>query len=79
MNARWFIITAVFYTGWMASRDNARACFRSAQLMDSDTENKTYANDYVLFDYLDGLGTTSKLSGDGSDALKRKPLNQRKT
>lgn len=50
--------------------DNARACFRSAQLMDSDTENKTYANDYVLFDYLDGLAT-SKLSGDGSDALKR--------
>ncbi len=65
---------AYYYRGilyWMDGEpDNARACFKSAQLMDSDTENKTYANDYVLFDYLDGLAT-AKLSGDGSDALKR--------
>jgi hypothetical protein len=50
--------------------DNARACFRSAQVMDSDTENKQYSSDYVLLDYLDGLAST-KLAGDGSDAFKR--------
>ncbi|MGB9604038.1 MAG: hypothetical protein ACPMAG_14735, partial [Limisphaerales bacterium] len=65
---------AYYYRGilyWMDGEpDNARACFRSAQLMDSDTQNKTYANDWVLFDYLDGLATV-KLGGDGSDALKR--------
>lgn len=65
---------AYFYRGilyWMDGEpDNARACFKSAQLMDSDTENKTYANDYVLFDYLDGY-ITAKLGGDGSDSLKR--------
>jgi hypothetical protein len=48
--------------------DNARACFRSGQLMDSDTENKEYASDYVLLDYLDALATV-KLGGDGSDML----------
>jgi tetratricopeptide (TPR) repeat protein len=50
--------------------DNARACFRSAELEDSDTENHEYAGDWVLPDYLDGLATV-KLGGDGSDALKR--------
>jgi hypothetical protein len=50
--------------------DNARACFRSAQIQDSDAENKQYAADYVLLDYGDGLATP-KLGGDGSDALKR--------
>jgi hypothetical protein len=50
--------------------DNARACFRNAQFMDSDAEDKTYAGDYVLFDYLDGFATV-KLNGDGADAFKR--------
>ena len=50
--------------------DNARACFRSAQFQDADTENKTYAADYVLLDYLDGF-CTAKLGGDGSDSFKR--------
>lgn len=50
--------------------DNARACFRSAELEDSDTENHDYAGDWVLPDYLDGLAT-AKLGGDGSDAFKR--------
>lgn len=50
--------------------DNARACFRSAEFEDSDTENKEYAGDWVLPDYLSGLAT-SKLGGDGSDDLKR--------
>jgi tetratricopeptide (TPR) repeat protein len=65
---------AYFYRGvlyWMDGElDNARACFRSAQFQDSDTENKEYAGDYVLMDYLDGLATV-KLGGDGADAAKR--------
>ena len=65
---------AYFYRGilyWMDGEpDNARACFRSGQLADSDTEDKSYAGDYILFDYLDGY-VTSKLAGDGTDAMKR--------
>src|SRR5437899_2218393 len=65
---------AYFYRGviyWMDGElDNARACFRSAEFEDSDAENKEYAGDWVLPDYLDGLATT-KLAGDGSDAFKR--------
>src|SRR5262249_27828087 len=67
-------VMAYFYRGilyWMDGEpDNARACFRSGQVQDSDTQNKEYAGDYVLLDYLDGLVTT-KLAGDGSDAYKR--------
>ncbi len=56
--------------------DNARALLRTAQLLDSDTEDKTYAGDYVLFDYLDGF-VTSRLGGNGSDALARARANAR--
>lgn len=35
--------------------ENARALLRTAQLIDSDTAKKTYASDYILFDYLEGL------------------------
>ncbi len=67
-------VMAYFYRGilyWMNGEpDNARACFRNAQIQDSDTENKEYANDWVLMDYLDGLITT-RLAGDGSDAYQR--------
>src|SRR6185295_17567494 len=66
---------AYFYRGiiyWMNGEpDNARACFRNAEFQDSDTENKEYAGDYVLFDYLDGYITTKYFGGDGGDALKR--------
>lgn len=65
---------AYFYRGVIYWRDgeldNARACFRSAEFEDSDVENKEYAGDWVLPDYLDGLATT-KLGGDGSDAYTR--------
>lgn len=65
---------AYYYRGilyWMDGEpDNARACFRSAQFHDSDAENKEYAGDFVLMDYLDGL-VTAKLAGDGSDAASR--------
>jgi len=63
-----------FYRGLLYWRDgepdNARALFRSAQLLDSDTTDKTHAGDYVLFDYLDGLAS-EKLNNDGADALAR--------
>ena len=69
---------AYFYRGilyWMDGEyDNARACFKSAEFEDSDAEESQYAGDWVLPDYLDGLATT-KLGGDGSDALKRARSN----
>ena len=65
---------AYFYRGilyWMEGEpDNARACFRSGQIHDSDTADKKYAADYVLLDYLEGLASV-KLGEDGGDALKR--------
>ncbi len=64
-----YIYRGILY--WMdGERDNARACFRSAEFEDSDTENHQYAGDWVLPEYLDGLAT-AKLGGDGSDAFKR--------
>ncbi len=67
-------VMAYYYRGilyWMDGEpDNARACFRSGQLEDADAENKTYAADYILLDYLDGFAT-AKLAGDGSDAYQR--------
>jgi hypothetical protein len=67
-------VMAYYYRGilyWMDGEpDNARACFRSAQIQDADAENHQYAADYVILDYLDGL-VTAKLGGDGSDAFKR--------
>ena len=50
--------------------DNARACFRSAQIEDSDAEGQEYAGDYVLMDYLDGLAS-HRLNGSGWDAYQR--------
>lgn len=67
-------VMAFYYRGilyWMdGEADNARACFRSAQFIDADVENKAYASDYVTLDYLDGLATT-KLGGDGKEAFDR--------
>jgi hypothetical protein len=71
-------VLASYYRGVLYWRDgepdNARALFRSGELFDSDTEDKTYASDYVLLDYLDGL-VSVKLGGDGADALKRARAN----
>ncbi|HVS51797.1 MAG TPA: hypothetical protein VHD62_05525 [Opitutaceae bacterium] len=67
-------VMAYYYRGILYWRDgqpdNARACFRSGQVIDSDPELEHYDSDYVLLDYLDGLAT-AKLGGDGSDALRR--------
>ena len=64
-----YIYRGILY--WMDGEpDNARACFRSAEFEDSDTEKHEYAGDWVLPDYLEGLAS-AKLGGDGSDAFKR--------
>jgi hypothetical protein len=64
-----YLYRGVIY--WMDGEpDNARACFRTASFEDSDAENREYAGDWVLLDYLDGF-VTAKLGGDGSDAFKR--------
>lgn len=65
---------AYYYRGilyWMDGEpDNARACFRSALFEDSGAEDQSYAADYAILEYLDGLATL-KLGGDGSDAFQR--------
>ncbi len=65
---------AYFYRGILYWRDgepdNARACFRSGQVIDSDPTNELDDADYVLLDYLDGFAT-AKLGGDGSDSFAR--------
>lgn len=67
-------VMAYYYRGilyWMDGEpDNARACFRSAQLEDSDAEEHAFKSDYVLLDYLDGFASV-KLNQDGADAYKR--------
>lgn len=73
-------IMAYYYRGLLYWRDgqpdNARACYRSAQLIDSDADDETHKADYVLLDYLEGLATT-KLSGDGSESLARAQANHK--
>jgi hypothetical protein len=64
-----YIYRGILY--WMDGEpDNARACFRSAEFEDSDTQKHEYAGDWVLAEYLDGFITT-QLGGDGSDAFRR--------
>lgn len=67
-------IMAYYYRGILYWRDgqpdNARACFRSGQVIDSDPELERYEADYILLDYLDGLAS-AKLGADGSDAFRR--------
>lgn len=75
-------VMAYYYRGvlyWMDGEpDNARACFRSAQFQDADTENHEYAADYVLLDYLDGF-STAKLGGNSAEELARAQKNARGT
>jgi len=71
-------VMASFYRAILYWRDgepdNARALFRNGELLDSDTQDKTYSGDYVLLDYLDGL-VSARLGGDGADALARARAN----
>lgn len=72
---------AYYYRGLLYWRDgepdNARACFRSAQFIDSVAVDGEYRADYVLFDYLDGLAS-EKLAADGSDAFRRAEASARR-
>jgi len=67
-------VMAYYYRGILYWRDgqadNARACFRSGQVIDSDPKQGNYNADYVLLNYLDGLAS-AKLQADGSDAFAR--------
>ena len=67
-------VMAYFYRGILYWRDgqtdNARACFRSGQVIDSDPGPESYGADYLLLDYLDGLAS-AKLQADGADAFAR--------
>ncbi|MBT5925397.1 MAG: hypothetical protein HOH33_02130 [Verrucomicrobia bacterium] len=67
-------VMAYYYRGilyWMEGQpDNARACFRSAQLQDSDSENNDYRNDYVLMDYLDGLASLKLRASADSNYMR---------
>ncbi|MBI5688637.1 MAG: hypothetical protein HZC55_00960 [Verrucomicrobia bacterium] len=67
-------VMAYYYRGILYWRDgepdNARACFRSGQVIDSGPEQEKYDADYVLLDYLDGLAS-AKLQADGGDAWAR--------
>ncbi len=54
--------------------DNARACFRAGQFIDSAADEDRHKGDYVLLDYLDGL-VTAKLGGDGTDSFARAKKN----
>jgi hypothetical protein len=73
-------VMAYYYRGilyWMKGEiDNARACFLSGQFIDGDTENREYAADYVMLDYLDGL-VMQKLGNDGSKASDQAEANSR--
>jgi tetratricopeptide (TPR) repeat protein len=75
-------VMAYLYRGilyWMDGEpDNARACFRSAQLQDADAEKHEYAADYVLLDYLDGFASV-KLNGEAKDEFDRAVKNTRGT
>ncbi|MBL9202329.1 MAG: hypothetical protein JNL39_17600 [Opitutaceae bacterium] len=67
-------VMAYYYRGLLywrdGERDNARACFRTGQVIDTGPEQERYEADYVLLDYLDGLAS-AKLGADGGDALAR--------
>jgi tetratricopeptide (TPR) repeat protein len=67
-------VMAYYYRGLLYWRDgefdNARACFRSAQLIDSVAESENHQSDYVLLDYLEGFAS-AKLRDDPSDAFAR--------
>jgi tetratricopeptide (TPR) repeat protein len=67
-------VMCYYYRGLLYWRDgepdNARACFRSGQYIDSDAGNDAYKADYVLLEYLSGLASV-KLHDDGEDAFVR--------
>lgn len=67
-------VMTYYYRGLLYWRqgqpDNARACYRTGEIIASDPLNHRYESTWVLLDYLDGFAT-AKLGGDGSDAYAR--------
>lgn len=67
-------VMAYFYRGILYWRDgepdNARACFRSAAVMDLDPDNQKAGADYVLLDYLEAY-ITERLRGDATELYQR--------
>lgn len=66
-------VMAWFYRGviyWMQGEpDNARACFKSAQLMDSDAEGEQYKADYAILDFMIGM-INRFYKGDDNEAFR---------
>ncbi|HEV8074009.1 MAG TPA: hypothetical protein VGP21_07740 [Opitutaceae bacterium] len=50
--------------------DNARACYRTGQVLSSDVQTHQYKSDFVLLYYLEGFAS-EKLGEDASDILAR--------
>jgi tetratricopeptide (TPR) repeat protein len=50
--------------------DNARACYRTGQVLSSDVEAHQYQSDFVLLYYLEGFAS-ERLGEDASDILAR--------
>jgi hypothetical protein len=50
--------------------DNARACYRTGQILGSDVENHQYQSTFVLLDYLDGLAS-ARMGEDDAESLSR--------
>ena len=50
--------------------DNARACYRTGQVLSSDVQTHQYKSDFMLLYYLEGLAS-EKLGEDASDILAR--------
>ncbi|MCD8533608.1 MAG: hypothetical protein LR011_01980 [Verrucomicrobia bacterium] len=64
---------AWFYRGvlyWMEGEpDNARACFKSAQLMDGGADGEDFRADYAVFDYL--IGVINEYYSGSDDSMFR--------
>lgn len=70
-----YFYRAILY--WMDGEpDNARACYRTAQLLDSDAAAESYRGDWVLPDFLDALAS-ARMSLDWADSLLRAQQNFR--
>ena len=64
-----FYYRAILY--WRDGQpDNARACYRTGELIDSDLENHQWTNTFALLDFLDGFASV-KLGADGQEAYVR--------
>ncbi len=70
-----YFYRAILY--WMDGEpDNARACYRTAQLLDSDASAEAYKGDWVLPDFLDALAS-ARMHTDWADSLLRAQQNFR--